>query len=53
VDVIRNADWIIDLGPGGGTKGGRLVFSGTPTGLLAVEESLTGEYLRRGAAAVA
>ncbi len=47
VDVIRNADWIIDLGPEGGTKGGRLVFSGTPTGLLEVEESLTGQYLGR------
>jgi excinuclease ABC A subunit len=53
VDVIRNADWIIDLGPEGGTKGGRLVFSGTPMGLLEVEESMTGEYLRRGAAAAA
>jgi excinuclease ABC subunit A len=53
VDVIRSADWIIDLGPEGGTKGGRLVFSGTPMGLLEVEESMTGEYLRRGAAAVA
>ena len=53
LDVIRNADWIIDLGPEGGSKGGRVVFSGTPTGLLEVEESMTGEYLRRGAAAVA
>ena len=52
LDVIRNADWIIDLGPEGGTKGGRLVFSGTPIELLDVEESLTGEYLRRGAVAV-
>jgi len=53
LDVIRNADWIIDLGPEGGTKGGRLVFSGTPIELLDIEESLTGQYLRRGAAAVA
>jgi excinuclease ABC A subunit len=47
LDVIRNADWIIDLGPEGGSRGGRLVFSGTPRDLLDVPESLTGEYLRR------
>ncbi len=47
LDVIRNADWIIDLGPEGGSKGGQLVFTGTPTGLLAEDRSLTGEYLRR------
>jgi excinuclease UvrABC ATPase subunit len=52
-DVIRNADWIIDLGPEGGTKGGRLVFSGTPVQLLDVEESLTGQYLSRGTARIA
>jgi excinuclease UvrABC ATPase subunit len=48
LDVIRNADWIIDLGPEGGTRGGELVFSGTPNQLLDAEGSLTGEYLRRG-----
>ena len=47
LDVIRNADWIIDLGPEGGTRGGEIVFTGTPTELLAADRSLTGEYLRR------
>jgi len=49
LDVIRNADWIIDLGPEGGTRGGQLVFTGTPAELLGAEQSLTGEYLRRNA----
>ncbi len=47
LDVIRNADWIIDLGPEGGSRGGELLFSGTPSGLLSDERSLTAEYLRR------
>jgi excinuclease UvrABC ATPase subunit len=47
LDVIRNADWIIDLGPEGGSRGGRIIFTGTPRGLLDAEDSLTGEYLRR------
>jgi excinuclease UvrABC ATPase subunit len=47
LDVIRNADWVIDLGPEGGTKGGRLIFSGTPADLLGASGSLTAEYLRR------
>ena len=47
LDVIRNADWVIDLGPEGGTKGGEVVFKGTPTELLKSEQSLTGHYLRR------
>jgi excinuclease UvrABC ATPase subunit len=47
LDVIRNADWIIDLGPEGGSRGGRIIFTGTPNGLLDAEDSLTGEYLRR------
>jgi excinuclease UvrABC ATPase subunit len=46
LDVIRNADWIIDLGPEGGSKGGELVYAGTPTGLLDASASLTGAYLR-------
>ncbi len=47
LDVVRNADWIIDLGPEGGTRGGEIVFTGTPTELLGAERSLTGQYLRR------
>ncbi len=46
LDVIRNADWIIDLGPEGGTKGGQIVFEGTPSELLDAQDSLTGLYLR-------
>jgi excinuclease ABC A subunit len=45
MDVVRRADWIIDLGPEGGSKGGRVVFAGTPTQLLAAKGSLTGKYL--------
>lgn len=48
LDVIRNADWIVDLGPEGGSKGGRLVFAGAPRELLGVRESLTGQFLRAG-----
>ncbi len=47
LDVVRNADWIIDLGPEGGSRGGQLIFSGTPSGILEAPGSLTGEYLRR------
>jgi excinuclease UvrABC ATPase subunit len=45
--VIEQADWIIDLGPDGGRNGGEIVFTGTPEKLLAAENSLTGEHLRR------
>jgi excinuclease UvrABC ATPase subunit len=47
LDVVRNADWIIDLGPEGGSKGGRVMFTGTPMDLLGEPDSLTAEYLRR------
>ena len=46
MDVVRQADWIIDLGPEGGSKGGRIVFAGPPQALLDVRESLTSPYLR-------
>lgn len=44
-DVIKNADWIIDIGPEGGAGGGRLLYSGEPDGLKKVKESYTGQYL--------
>ena len=47
LDVVRAADWIIDLGPEGGSKGGRIVFTGTPAALLGSQESHTAAYLRR------
>ncbi|MEZ4732984.1 MAG: excinuclease ABC subunit UvrA [Caldilineaceae bacterium] len=46
LDVIKNADWIIDLGPEGGNKGGRVLFEGTPQELLGATHSLTGQYLQ-------
>lgn len=46
LNVIRNADWIIDMGPEGGSKGGKVMFEGTPKQLLDAENSLTGAYLR-------
>jgi excinuclease ABC subunit A len=48
LDVIRAADWIIDLGPEGGERGGHLVAAGTPEEIAEVESSYTGRYLRRG-----
>ncbi len=45
IDVIKSADYLIDLGPRGGTQGGELVASGTPEEVAKVERSLTGKYL--------
>ena len=45
LDVIRNADYIIDMGPGGGEEGGRVVACGTPEQIAANDESVTGKYL--------
>lgn len=47
LDVIKNADWIIDMGPEGGKNGGEIVFTGTPAELINVKQSLTGQYLRK------
>ncbi|MGD0752484.1 MAG: excinuclease ABC subunit UvrA [Anaerolineales bacterium] len=44
--IIKNADWVIDLGPEGGNKGGKVIFEGTPKNLLSAKGSLTGAYLR-------
>lgn len=46
LDVIKSADYVIDLGPGGGVNGGNLIYQGTPEGLLEVEASYTGQYLK-------
>ena len=43
--VMAHADWIIDIGPGAGHDGGRIVFEGTPADLVAVKTTLTGEHL--------
>lgn len=45
LDVIRNADYLIDMGPGGGEEGGRIVCAGTPADIHACRESLTGRFL--------
>jgi excinuclease UvrABC ATPase subunit len=52
---MAHADWIIDLGPGAGHDGGRIVFEGTPADLVAARSTLTGQHLaayRRSAGAV-
>ena len=46
LDVIKTADWIVDLGPEGGDEGGRLVAAGTPEQIAAVDGSYTGQFLR-------
>lgn len=45
LDVIRNADYVIDMGPGGGVAGGRVVAVGTPTQIAANKDSITGKYI--------
>jgi excinuclease ABC subunit A len=45
-DVIKCADWLIDLGPEGGDKGGNLVYEGVPEGILKCKESYTAESLK-------
>ena len=47
LDVIRAADWVIDLGPEGGAQGGSVVAMGTPEDVARVERSYTGRYLRK------
>ena len=46
LDVIRNADYIIDMGPGGGYAGGRIVVAGSPEAIASCPSSRTGEYLK-------
>ena len=45
LDVIKNADYIIDMGPGGGKEGGRIVACGTPDEIKQIDESITGHYI--------
>ncbi len=46
LDVVKSVDWVVDLGPNGGTGGGKIVAQGTPEEVADVEESFTGRYLR-------
>ncbi len=49
LDVIRQADWVIDLGPEGGSRGGEIIFEGTPEDLMRSQRSHTGKYLMQAA----
>jgi excinuclease ABC subunit A len=44
-DVIRSADWVIDLGPDAGEAGGEIVYAGSPSGLKKVKQGYTGKFL--------
>ncbi len=46
LDVIKTADWIIDLGPEGGDRGGEVIGAGTPEAVAELEDSYTGRYLK-------
>jgi excinuclease ABC subunit A len=46
LDVVKAADWVIDLGPEGGARGGRIVATGPPEAIVAAQDSHTGRYLR-------
>jgi excinuclease ABC subunit A len=47
LDVIKTADWVIDLGPDGGSRGGQVIATGTPEHVATVQASHTGQYLRK------
>ena len=47
LDVIKTTDWVIDLGPEGGAKGGAIVAEGTPENITSNPDSFTGKYLKR------
>jgi excinuclease ABC subunit A len=47
LDVIKNADWIIDMGPGGGADGGQIIGEGTPEAIAKIKDSSTGHFLAR------
>ena len=46
LDVIKTADWIIDIGPEGGDKGGKIIFQGTPEDLIKEQKSYTGQFIK-------
>ena len=47
IDVIKNADWLIDMGPEGGNAGGEIIAQGTPEQVAKVAKSYTGQYLKK------
>lgn len=46
LDMIANADYVVDMGPGGGNAGGKIVAAGTPMAIARTPQSLTGKYLK-------
>jgi len=46
VEMIAAADWVIEMGPRGGSQGGRVVFTGIPEELIQAKDSLTGQYMK-------
>lgn len=46
LDIVKNADWVVDMGPDGGSRGGEILYEGPPIGLIDCEASVTGKYLR-------
>ena len=47
IELIKQADWIIDIGPGGGQNGGTICFEGPPIDLIKIKNNKTGEYLKK------
>jgi excinuclease ABC subunit A len=47
LDVVKTSDWIIDLGPEGGDRGGQIVAQGTPEDVAKARESYTGQFLKK------
>jgi len=47
LDVIKRADWVLDLGPEGGARGGEIIASGTPEQVAQVKKSYTGQFLQK------
>ena len=45
-EIIKSADWVIDIGPEGGKEGGNIIFEGTPENLVLCKNSYTGNYLK-------
>ena len=46
LDLVKNADWVIDLGPGGGAEGGEIVAAGAPAEVAKCKKSFTGQFLK-------
>jgi excinuclease ABC subunit A len=47
MEVIKTADWIVDMGPDGGDSGGQIIFQGTPENLAKINNSYTGQFLNK------